>query len=147
MLERYRAFRAQVERYRDGSDRPDPQLRAVYDGFMAGMEWKDARACFSLYCRLNRLLHSPFVEELFRLADQKGVPLTGAVADFRASDVVSTIGSWMLGTPVPAAYGVTANDVVVPLLVVERLETRYRLLNPPEEEAVAMLSSLLDKLG
>ncbi len=147
LVERYLVFRGQVDKFREGSDRPDPQLRAVYEQWMTIMEWKDARAAFSIYCRLNRLLHSSFVEQLVGKVQSNGATLSGNVIQFRGEDIVRTIGSWMLGVPVPSSYEIviTRKDtrITLPLLQLERLETRYLLSNPPEEETLLILKELI----
>lgn len=146
----YPEFRSMVDRFREGSDRPDPQLREVYEQWMRGMEWQDARAVFSLYCRLNRLLHSPFVEALLREVTDKSVTISGPVVEFRGSDAVSTIGGWMLGAPVPGRYHLTAagpdGSVEVELVTVRRDGTRYLLQNPPGEDAITSLRNLVSMM-
>ena len=136
LMERYLVFRGQVDKFREGSDRPDPQLRAVYDQWMTMIEWKDARAAFSIYCRLNRLFHSSFVEQLVGKVQSNGATLSGNVMQFRGEDIVRTIGSWMLGVPSPRAeIVITRKDarITLPLLRLGTPGDRYLLINPPEE--------------
>ncbi len=149
LLDEYQGFRRSVRGFQKGSNQPDQQLRAIYDQWIKeSAEWEDARAAFSLYCRLNRLLNSDFVNHLFEFAGENEIVLSGEGAEFRIKDTVEVIGTWLLSGLFPSKVDLQyatkrGRSGTVHLIIIKRADDgRYELYNLPEEEVTEALKSL-----